>query len=243
MTSKSKLENIAAPPQCVTACGAVPMKPGTATLRSTPAHRVGHHDVDRDVDQRRGGEGLEHLEGEFLHGARARGELHQADGERDRAVLDDVEEFRRERRQDDAVGHRQERVDVGLRQRQPERQRRHALAARQREDAGAHLLGDARRGVEAERDHGGVERGVGQLLEPVADRAPAPAPAARSTRGTSAPAAGCCGTAPHRRCRADEPRVGRGADDADERAEHERQIQAQIAVASVQPVPRMSVCR
>ena len=134
------------------------------------AHGEGHDDVDDDVDDGRGGEGLEHLEREFLHGARARGELHQPDGERDRAVLDDVEKLRGQRRQDDAIGHRQQHVAVGLRQREPERERRHALAAGEARDAGAHLLGDARRGVEAERDHGGVERGVRKLLEPVADR-------------------------------------------------------------------------
>ena len=136
-----------------------------------PAHGEGHDDVDHDVDHGRRGEGLEHLEGELLHRARARGELHQPDGEGDRAVLDDVEEFRGQRRQDDAIGHRQQHVAVGLRQREAERERGHALAARQAHNAGAHLLGDARRGVEAERDHGGVERGVRQLLEPVAEAA------------------------------------------------------------------------
>jgi len=63
--------------------------------------------------------------------------------------LDDVEEFGCQRRQDDPVGHRQQHVDVGLRQREAEREPGHALAAREARDAGAHLLGDARRGVEA----------------------------------------------------------------------------------------------
>src|SRR6266436_304267 len=71
------------------------------------AHREGHDDIDDDVDDRRRSEGLEHLEREFLHGARARRELHESDGERDRAVLDDVEKFGRQRWQDDAIRHRQ----------------------------------------------------------------------------------------------------------------------------------------
>jgi hypothetical protein len=41
-------------------------------------------------------------------------------------------------------------VDVGLRLREPERERGHALAASETQDAGPHLLGDARRSIEAE---------------------------------------------------------------------------------------------
>ncbi len=134
------------------------------------AHGEGHRDVDQDVDHGRGRESLEHLEGELLHRPRSRGELHQPDGQRHRAVLDGVEELRGERRQDDAECHREEHVGVGLRQRESERERREPLATGKAQDPGADLLGDACRGVEAKRHHGGVERGVRQLLEPVAGR-------------------------------------------------------------------------
>src|ERR1700730_11218973 len=96
-------------------CGFGADKSGYGNALLDIAHREGHDDIDDDVDDRRRSEGLEHLEREFLHGAGARRELHEPDGERDRAVLDDIEKFGRQRRQDDAIGHRQQHVDVGLR--------------------------------------------------------------------------------------------------------------------------------
>ena len=65
---------------------------------------------------------------------------------------------RRERRHDDPERHRQQHVAIRLRQREAERGAGHALAARQRLDAGAHLLGDARRGEQPEPEHRGNER-------------------------------------------------------------------------------------
>src|SRR5687768_14860054 len=100
MTSKSKLLNTAQPPSlsCLP-----PLAPRRLNARGEiagncdgafkPAHALGHDDIDDDVDDGRGGESLEHLEGEFLHLACARGKFHQADGQGDRAVLDDVDEF------------------------------------------------------------------------------------------------------------------------------------------------------
>src|SRR5450759_5668720 len=103
MTSKSKLENIASMPHGLR-LGAEIARYGDALFDFL--HGEGYHDVDNDVDDRRRRERLEHLEGEFLHRASARGQLHQADGERDRAVLDGVEELRGERRQGDTKRHR-----------------------------------------------------------------------------------------------------------------------------------------
>ena len=97
------------------------MKPGTATRLSMTAHQVDDDDVDQDVDDRRGRERLENVEREFLHRPRARGQLDQADRQRDRAVLDHVHRFRCQRRDDDAERHRQQDVAIGLRQRQAER--------------------------------------------------------------------------------------------------------------------------
>src|SRR5690242_16309110 len=47
-----------------------------------PAHRVDHREGDHDVDQRRGREGLERLEGVLRDLAALGGELDHADGER-----------------------------------------------------------------------------------------------------------------------------------------------------------------
>ena len=63
-------------------------------------------------------------------------------------------------------------MPVGLRQREPERQRRVALPAGERLDAGAHLLADAGSGEEAEAGGRGEEllhEGI-DLLEPPAAR-------------------------------------------------------------------------
>jgi len=117
-----------------------------------------HDDVDHDVDDGRRGECLEYLERELLHRARPRAVSSISPMVSATALfLDDVEKFRGQRRKNDPIGHRQQNVAVGLRQREAERERGHALAAREAQDAGAHLLGDACRGIEAERDHRGVE--------------------------------------------------------------------------------------
>ena len=151
---------------------------------------------------------------------------------------------RGERRHDDAERHRQQHVAVGLRQRQAERRAGHALAARQRLDAGAHLLGDARRGVEAEaqhRRHRTSAHGGGICFIQRRRARRAATRASRSTTGTSAPAAGCCGTARRRRCRArTDPLDRRRAHRADDRAERQRDDPGGSAVASVQPSPTIS---
>src|SRR5512134_3060731 len=90
MTSQSKPVNM-----LVARLGRTPGRdqPGHRDLPLEPAHAEHDDDVHQDVDDRRGGERLEHLEAELLHRARARGELHQADGQRNRRVLDDVQEL------------------------------------------------------------------------------------------------------------------------------------------------------
>ena len=119
-----------------------------------------------EIHHGRGGEGLEHLERELLHRARLAGQFDQADGDRDGGILDGVEKLRSQRRQDDAERHRQQHVAIALRRRQPERGRRLLLPARQRGDAGAQLHGDARRHEQADPDRRRPERRVGQLLQP-----------------------------------------------------------------------------
>jgi hypothetical protein len=74
---------------------------GNADLALDVAHAEHHDDVDEDVDRRRRGKRLEHLEAELLHRPRRGGELDEPDRQRHRRVLDDVHELRRERRQDD----------------------------------------------------------------------------------------------------------------------------------------------
>src|SRR5215471_736371 len=76
---------------------------GTEIARNRDAtlerlHGERRDDVDDDVDDGRCRERFEDLEREFLHRTCACGELHQTDGERNRAVLDGVEKLRRQRR-------------------------------------------------------------------------------------------------------------------------------------------------
>src|SRR5215475_5558457 len=109
ITSKSKLENIALVPDR--------LRPGTEIARNRDAtlerlHAERRDDVDDDVDDGCRRKRLEDLERELLHRTCACGQLHQTDGERDRTVLDGVEKLRRQRRQDDAIGHRQEHIRV-----------------------------------------------------------------------------------------------------------------------------------
>ena len=104
-----------------------------------PAHDQGHHDGDHGVDDGRGGEGLGALEREFLLAA-PRGQLQQADGERDREFLktlmnSEVSGGMMMRRRSAAHGHRP--ADVRPLASAAE------LAAGDDSDAGAHLLGDA----------------------------------------------------------------------------------------------------
>src|SRR5262249_18175385 len=107
--------------------------------------------------------------------------------------------------------------------REPERESGPALAASETQDAGAHLLGGARRCIEAERDHGRVERGVGKLLEPVTElgrqelgQHEIPQEHLHQQRDV-AEQFHIGGAEP------DQPGVGRSADDADERSHGERQ--------------------
>src|SRR5262245_64153944 len=101
MTSKSKSANIDASVRGGRGCGADEAGHGCSPL--DPAHAEGHHDIDCDVDDGGGSEGLEYLERKFLHGARAGRELHEHDSECDSAVLDDVENFGSEGRHDDDI--------------------------------------------------------------------------------------------------------------------------------------------
>src|SRR3569832_2504656 len=105
MTSKSKLLNMVLFPRDVA---------GDRDVALEEAH-CGHDDgVDEEIEKSSGGEGLEHLEREFLHRARLSGQFEQADGDRDRRVLDGVEELGGQWRQDDAECHRQQDVAIAL---------------------------------------------------------------------------------------------------------------------------------
>ena len=86
-----------------------------------------------------------------LHGEH--GEFGDGHRKRHRRVLDDVHALAGQRRHDDAKRHWQQHIAVGLRQRQPHGQARVALPLGQALDARAHLLGDARAGEEAQRQH------------------------------------------------------------------------------------------
>src|ERR1700730_14712081 len=80
-------------------------------------------------------------------------QLEQADGRADRRVFEGIEHFGSERRHDEPTGHRQEHVTVGLGKCEPQRQGGVLLTARERVDAGAHLLADARAGEQRQADH------------------------------------------------------------------------------------------
>src|SRR5438067_1618932 len=167
MTSKTKLANISMRSHRL-ARGTDEPRHGSAALQQ--AHAEGNGDIDQNVNERSGGEGFEHLKRELLHGTGARGELHQTDRKRHRTVLDDVEKFRSERRQDDAKRHGQQHVGIGLRQGEAEGESRKPLPASEAHDPGAHLLGYPRRGIETKRDDRRIIGGVGKLLEPIAKR-------------------------------------------------------------------------
>src|SRR5213075_3556737 len=111
MTSKSKAENIAS-----MSCG---WRFETEIARNCHAaleraHSERHNNIDDYVDDGGRGESLEHLERELLHRSRACGELHQSDGEGNRTVFNGIQKFGCERRQNDAVGHRQQHIGKSL---------------------------------------------------------------------------------------------------------------------------------
>src|SRR3954471_14260707 len=93
MTSKSRLPSMGA------------LFPRDVAGDRQPALEQAHAGDDDEVDQKiqhgRGGEGLEHLEREFLHRARLAGQFDQTDSDRDRRVFDGIEKFGSERRHDD----------------------------------------------------------------------------------------------------------------------------------------------
>src|SRR5450631_3552832 len=74
MTSKSKVANIG---------GSFPRRDvaGNSDRALEEAHRGDDDDIDQKIKHGRGGEGLKHLEGELLHGARLAGQFDQADGD------------------------------------------------------------------------------------------------------------------------------------------------------------------
>src|SRR6195952_82146 len=115
MTSKSRLENMAALfPRDVAG-------DRQASLQET--HARDDDGIDQEIKYGRSRKRLEHLKGKFLHRARLAGEFDQADGDRDRGVLDGVEEFGRQRRQDNAKRDRQQHIAIALRRGQAERGR------------------------------------------------------------------------------------------------------------------------
>src|SRR6266446_9177740 len=85
ITSKSKLANIG---------GSLPgYVAGDRYCAFEQAHRGNDDDIDQEVQHGRGGKGLEHLKGEFLHRPRLTGQFDQANGDRHRGVLDGREKF------------------------------------------------------------------------------------------------------------------------------------------------------
>src|SRR6266436_6277381 len=102
MTSKSKLANMRV------------SLPGNVAGDREPALEEAHgdndHDIDQEIQHRRGGKGFEHMKGKFLHGTRLAGQFDQADRDRHSGVLDGREKFRSERRHDDAKRDRQQHI-------------------------------------------------------------------------------------------------------------------------------------
>ncbi|KAG0778530.1 hypothetical protein G6F22_011178 [Rhizopus arrhizus] len=147
-------------------------QPGNRDMAFKQAHAQHDNAVDDQVDHRRGGERLEDVEAEFLHGARLAGQLQQADGQRHRRILDGAHELRRQGRQHDAERLGQDDVAVHLHLGQPQRGARLELAARQRLDARTQLFGHACRPVETQAQHRGHELppGLRHLLHRQAPR-------------------------------------------------------------------------
>jgi hypothetical protein len=136
--------------------------------------RISSHDhhVDEQIEQGHGDEGLVGLGGVIHQLAALGGEFEQADGRAHRGVLEDVEELGGERRHDQAEGHGQEHMAVGLRQGEAQGEAGVLLAAGQAVDARADLLADPGRGEEAQAHHGRHEllgERVEILLEAVAE--------------------------------------------------------------------------
>lgn len=134
------------------------------------AHQQHQAHVQGEVDQRGQGEGFKQVGREFggLFGLRQ--QFHQADQGRHGGVLEDVEEFRGKRRNDDPVGLGQQHVPVDLRQLESHGARGGFLAAWQRLNASTHLLADTGGGEQAQaHDNAQVSRGgrVEVLFVPV----------------------------------------------------------------------------
>src|SRR5258705_4982321 len=107
MTSKSKLANMGA------------LFPGDVAGDREPtlkeAHAYDDHDIDQEIQQRCGGERLEHLERKILHRPRLSWQFDQNDGDCPRRILDCAEKFRSQRRPGDTTRHMQQHITLGLR--------------------------------------------------------------------------------------------------------------------------------
>src|SRR5512146_353805 len=129
-----------------------------------PDHQaIGDERAD-EVENGDGQVGLDPLLGVLLHLAGLERELQHADGECHGGVLEDVHEFRGERREDDPERHGQEDMAVGLRPREPHGEPGEPLPPGKAQDPRLHLLGDARGGEQAQADRGGDELLGGPLL-------------------------------------------------------------------------------
>ncbi len=106
------------------------------------AHEQHQAHVQGEIDQRRQGKGFEQVGGELGGLLGLREQFHQADQRGHGGVLEDVEEFRGKRRNDDPVGLGQQHVPVDLRQLEAHGTGGGFLAARQRLDTRAHLFTD-----------------------------------------------------------------------------------------------------
>lgn len=134
------------------------------------AHQQHQAHVQGEVDQRGQGEGFKQVGRELSGLFGLRQQFHQTDQGRHGGVLEDVEEFRGERWNDDAVGLGQQHVPVDLRQLETHGASGGFLAAWQRLDAGAHLFANAGGGEQAQADDNAqVSRGgrVEVLFVPV----------------------------------------------------------------------------
>ncbi len=128
------------------------------------AHQQHQAHVQGEVDQRGQGEGFKQVGRELGGLLGLRQQFHQADQGRHGGVLEHVEKFRGERRNDDAVGLGQQHVPVNLRQLEAHGARGGFLAAWQRLDTGTHLLAHAGGGEEAQA-HDDAQVGRGGRVE------------------------------------------------------------------------------
>src|SRR5712664_4042256 len=108
--------------------------------RLEPARQEQKQERDREIEGCRRREGLIAVERIAFDLAARGGDLHDADRQRNRRILEDAEEFGRQGRDNDAKSERQEHITVGLSEAHTRSQGGRGQAGRYTGDSRANLL-------------------------------------------------------------------------------------------------------